>query len=164
MLMRIRRKCVSLLTSAALLLALLTPPAVPHAHADGDRPHSHAPAERHQHGHPAHHHHGGALQRNVTAAPIAHTHLSLLFFDFTLPQRDEGESDAPSSLQLLPVAGCSLISQSAPVGDSPSSAAASDAVPRELPPISTPGGGTGPRARNLLCDSARRARTGVLLI
>lgn len=155
-------KSLSLLTSGTLLLATLTPPPRLDVHAGGDAPHSHVTRPE-----IGHHHHGHSHQQEGTAcAAVPHMHLCLLFFDFTLPQRDDSDNGSDTPPQLLPVAtNGSALSHAVAFCDSLRILdVAIDAKPTAPSPVSLSGGGATPRARGLLCDGARCARTGVLLV
>jgi hypothetical protein len=169
---------------AVILFGSLLSPAVHHAHVGGGVPHSHAAdlavhdasheQHKHSHGGHTHTHHGRDASRvspqGHLADDAAHLHIALLWFDFTLPlESNPGEAPLPVGeeslvvLRLTPDAVCSVAHVVVDLVDQWSAAAA----PAES------GGAEGlwaakPRQggadRNLLCDSARGARSGVLLI
>ncbi len=141
-----------LLLTATLLTGALLPPAVCHAHAEGDLPHSH-PQAAHSHSHLA-----------------AHVHLSLVEIALSLVVPTEGPSDtsSPHDDDLIPhdviafgndAMGCSPFEirrlQTMPHANS--------ANPNHSGSSARGHGGRAPQ-QPLLSETARCQRCGVLLI
>lgn len=117
---RLLHKAMTILLSGAVLASSVLPPAVCHAHSEGDQPHSHeqghehADSDQHDHGH-GHHHDGAAVSdhhEHRHHAPSehedepatggiesasAHLHFSIAGFDFSLPLPSHDGSDEPLS-------------------------------------------------------------------
>jgi hypothetical protein len=169
---------------AAILVASLLPPAVHHAHAGGGVPHSHAADlaghdashEQHRHCHGQHPHAHGDRDASRVSSPghladnAAHLHIALLWFDFVLPlEGNPGEAPLPVGeeslvvLRLTPDALSSLARVIVDLVDQWSAAAAPAAL-RNAQGFLAAKPRQGRADRNLLCDSARGARSGVLLI
>jgi len=141
----------TLLFRVMLSIGLLFPglPAWRHAHGGGNRPHDHR-----DHGHPADHDHRGAGESH------AHVHFSLLGVGFTLPMESDDDDSPRGGFTRLVAAplvldadfAFQIVSLAQPILD----------IGEPLP--------TAPGFRCIvvdtapLCDSARRDRTGVLLI
>jgi hypothetical protein len=93
---RLNRKLITLLLSVGMLFGSLTPPAVVHAHDEGQQAHDHHSvhlsdaSHDHRHGH-SHDHgqsHNSHSKQSTTqreTALITHLHVTLLGFEFTLP-------------------------------------------------------------------------------
>lgn len=179
-----RRRCERFLAAAlstAMLAATIMPPAVGHAHAEGDRPHEHSVAA-HDHGpeaaEHAHHHRGEACGhshgsvRDVETAkspPVAHRHVWFLFVEWTLPARDsEGkESDEPEPPESIRIARLSDAEAVVPAAMPHLSLGVLPAWIDRMPVpamLAEPNRAEhGPDALPL-CDTARHECAGVLLI
>ncbi|MEX0715622.1 MAG: hypothetical protein WD066_03510 [Planctomycetaceae bacterium] len=178
---RRRERFLAAAFSTAMLAATIMPPAVGHAHSDGDRPHEHSVAA-HDHGAEAaghaHDHHGEACDhshgpvRNVETAkspPVAHRHVWFLFVEWTFPARDSQgtESDGPELPESI------RISRLSDAGAVPSAAtqylnsglppALIDRLPAPATLAAQNRGERGSEALSL-CDAARHECAGVLLI
>lgn len=116
---RLLHKATTILLSGAVLASSVLPPAVCHAHAEGDRPHSHKQhheqpgSDEHDHGHGHHHdaaavsehddrHHEPSAHEDEDAAggiepALAHLHFSIAGFDFSIPLPSDDGSDGPLS-------------------------------------------------------------------
>lgn len=191
---RMLHKALSLLLTAAVLCGSLLPPAVCHAHVAGDQAHTHSPAvtdhrqpvhhdhksdDRHSHDANgrkarAHHHPSDDRDRESTTlsgvegtrAVSAHLHLSLIGIAASLLVPTGNDSDA-LQLQIT-----SLLDDVIPAGRValPGADDATVAAPQALDvPVETALSAAARLCvresdRGLLCDSARRERSGVLLI
>lgn len=172
--------------SAGLLTMALTPPAVRHSHADGERRHKHAPegdpltsgvadaqvvSGTHRHRHPHSHVTIAPVERQYSRGSVNHLHIAWLGFDFVLPapelpassQDDEGRM-AQKLVPLFAANDFSVELQPAPT------IAATMLFAPKLPSIDglpafaalciTSVGAIS----NHLCDTARHERSGVQLI
>lgn len=146
-----------LLLAATLLAGSLLPPAVCHAHAEGDRPHSHPPAT-----------HSGTSHSHSHLA--AHLHLSLveIVLSLVVPTEDNSDTPSPHDNELIPhdviafgtdAMGCSSIEVRRPE----TMALANSATPTHSASAARGHGVHAPH-QSLLSDSARCQRCGVLLI
>jgi len=185
------RKCVNLLLTVAMLSGTANPLVIRHSHADGERSHSHAVvhrehAHRHHHtGHRGHIHHGhshrghshradhvhprvAGSEREQFQPSADHLHLSWFGIEVTWPQpmgnsgNDEPADESAEFVRLNsseammrsePLHFAQTVSVPAHTLGSQSSFATTDAI---FDPIDD-------SARILLCDTARRERSGVLL-
>jgi hypothetical protein len=184
MLARLFHKLTTASLVTAILAGSLLSPAVHHAHSGGAVPHSHsaelaghdASHEHHGHCHDGHTH--CPHDRDPSRVPLpgdladhaVHLHVSLLWFNFTLPlEGNPSESPVPFGeetsvvLRLTPDAVPSSASVLVDLLDQWSTAPAR-AKPRDASGPSAANSRQRPVDRNLLCDSARGARSGVLLI
>lgn len=171
------RTLMTLLLSAAMLLGGLMPPAVQHAHADGDQSHSHQTAcsaagqHEHPHSHP-HNHAPGHAQSDVVQGQTLHRHVSLFGLDLFMPVRDHQDlpnngSDAgdDAAVTLVRLVETAVVLASAPAGERqffsfPSLAT----VATGSATILRPQRGRDTICSLPLCDSARGERSGVQLI
>jgi hypothetical protein len=184
MLARLFHKLMTALLVAAILSGSLLSPAMRHAHAGGGVPHSHTADlagrdrshEQHRHchgGHPHTHDDRDASRESSQghlAEDAAHLHIALLWFDFTLPlEGDPGEAPLPVGeeslvvLRLTPDAVFSVAHVVVEMVDQWTAAAAPAAL-RDAEGLLAVRPPQGRADQNLLCDSARGARSGVLLI
>lgn len=180
------RQFMSLLVTAVMLAATSVPPAMRHAHAGGAQPHDHAQTEDHahleEHGH-GHHHHGDGShshrhhshddgvpeKEEAPVTSVGHLHFTWLGFPFTLPQRSPNpEEDAPVDET---GAFVRLISDEWTLSSQPSRLAEPLILPSdfgsstdETANATTASAAAHVPAHSLLCDVARRVRSGVLLI
>jgi hypothetical protein len=170
--MRSRRATICSFLMAPLLLGVsLAPPPLRHLHDGGSRPHSHQQASHapHHHGHRHAHRHS---HETASIEPQAHLHLSWLFIDWSFPVQSPGDSDPSERGTQLPPAVTAKAS-------APATHAVDDGsrwldlslfgAGHELAPtfevLRSPSFGDALRpAGGLLCDTARRERSGVLLI
>lgn len=149
----------------------LAPPPLRHVHEGGSRPHTHQQASHahHHHGHRHAHRHSHTL---ASVDPKAHLHLSWLFIDWTFPLQSPGDSDpAERGTQLPPAVTAQAAAPATHAVDEGGrwldlSLSGTD---HQLAPtfdaLRSPSCGDALRsARGLLCDTARRERSGVLLI
>jgi hypothetical protein len=184
--LRVRAQRVfSHLLAVTLVVCGSMPPGMCHAHADGDRPHRHDSGHHHaadfDHGHahyemdhPDHHasHECSHEHKDaVITEAVPHVHMNFFGFDWTLPISEPNSSDGrgEDSHELLFVAVAA---------DQPASVRTVSHSPNDLSLLSF----THPSSAGIaigedqfsmkpteacsipLCDSARRERTGVLLI
>ena len=173
-------RCARLLLAAAILATTSTTPEVTHAHIGGAKPHTHS-ADSHEsrdlHAARVHHHHHEhdadddhlecSHDHAVVDDGIAHTHTTFFGFPLTVPAKDSKSTagdDAPSAVQ-AEVAAVPVDFQ--PTTFSTLNLSTQLALPTAAlglaednlsyayhPPHSQ---------RSLLCDTARRERSGVLL-
>lgn len=167
-------RAIRYLLAALLSIATAVPPATRHAHANGAEPHRHGEhraGTHHDHQRHSHAHHGEHEHADNCAAPTAHLHLALFLFDLTLPvpssdgdPRDEDRWFDGEATRIVRV----LDQELAPESGSPASAVDFWAAAlRPLDVFSDPFGveAVSETVTSLpLCDSARRARSGVQLI
>lgn len=171
------RSTTSLLLAAMLLGATFAPPAIRHAHlpSEGDISHSRGADHHHSHRHDAH---------DASPIPSAdpslhfadvlgghwwHLHFHLLGIDFTFPEPGSGGNDgeSPENLNVLTLAAGQQWLPSHSVRLNwiedlvPPSASSSlgDAAPMQVVVFTPPPVSSAP-----LCDTARRERSGVLLV
>ncbi len=192
------RQSLAIVLSAAVLATAMLPPAVCHTHQGGDVQHAHSATDTHSHAHhsdssdshAASHHASGDCDHShertadhvVKQADdhahglepaVAHRHLLIAGFDFTIPQpagdgpgRGDGESSS-DRIAVVRLTEDAFVVQSvepaspfALAGCFDSSIAdLSDANRSALRSLLEAAGD-----RSLLCDSARFERSGVLLI
>ncbi len=179
------RHLMTLLLIAVMAIPAMSSPALRHSHADGDQSHQHGTAsgERHAHvpGHshsPRHHHSADAAQTKHThddrashspQSPDEHQHVFWFGFQTSLPLPTPERSDSPrptaSTDQWVPLISevtlpdASLVGSHIPEADL--------LTPTELTPRLPARSEVRPRQRSavaLLCDTARRERSGVLVI
>lgn len=178
------RRSVSLLLTAAMLSGTANPVAMRHSHSGGERPHRHADDRAEQVHRRDHHHHHGHHRHGHDAGHVPHEsggsapehlqsnteHLHLVWFgiEFTWPRPlGNSQEDEPAERS---VAFIRLNSNEATISSQPGNSIESLARPSHFrgslvangatDAISTP---TDVPARTLLCDIARRERSGVLL-
>ncbi len=180
---------VTLLMIAVMAIPAVSSPAFRHRHADGDKSHQHgvASAERHEHSHshgpsqsqsPRHSHAADATKAkhahddrasHSAQPPVEHLHVFWFGFEFSLPLSAPGRSDSPqptaSTEQWVP-----LISE-VTLLDAPQDGSRILAVDLLMPTDLAPRLSARANARPLrqpavalLCDTARRERSGVLVI
>ena len=181
-----RFQCVMrVAVSAGLLTMALTPPAVRHVHAGGERQHKHplenarsAPGIAHSHTdsgtHSHHHPHHRAIvrrERQYSWGGVDHCHFAWLGFEFVLPTPtspapSQGDEDRVAQ-EIVPV----FVANDFVDGPQHARAIAAaplvalalpsiDGLPAEAAPWIAPAGAIS----NLLCDTARHERSGVQLI
>lgn len=110
---RLLHKAMTILLSGAVLASSVLPPAVCHAHAEGNRSHSHdgadeeqAADEHHHHGHHHHHHATHSDHKHDPPEPddgdgggsepaVAHLHFLIAGFDFSWPLPSDNGSSGP---------------------------------------------------------------------
>ena len=176
---------MTLMLIAVMAVPAVSSPALRHSHADGAKSHQHgaASAERHthrpRHTHsPRHHHSADAAKTKHThddrashspQSPVEHRHVFWFGFQFSLPLSAPERSDSPrpaaSTEQWVPLISAvtlpdaSQVESRIPERDhltptelTPRLSARSEVRPRQQPAVV------------LLCDTARRERSGVLVI
>lgn len=183
---RIARTGLVLLLSAVVLLGGMVPPAVQHAHPEGDRSHDHRVSAherqgsghhgRHSHPHPHPHRHSHSHRDkggtpDPLHGPTQHLHISFFWLDISLPldgDRDpqqKQDTQGTLSAMLVRLSDHEFVVASSPAGMQlllgfPSIATAlPDAAERPRPGSREEGVSSFP-----LCDSARGERSGVQLI
>lgn len=161
------RRVLIVLLIANLASGALSAPAWRHSHAISEHSPTHGQADGdshgHRHGH-SHHHDTSAVQ-TMGEPTVEHLHVMWFGIPLTLPASPDDSSDRPSTLgEWVP-----LLSEMLP----PQIVVASDvlgldlfdatvlAIAIETPPRAEP---FGPPKVLLLCDTARRERSGVLNI
>lgn len=157
------RRVLIVLLIANLASGALSAPAWRHSHAISEHSPTHGQADGHLHGH-SHHHDTGSAQTMGEPA-VEHLHVMWFGIPLTMPTSPDDSSDRPSTLgEWVP-----LLSEMLP----PQISVASDvlgldlfdatvlAVAIETPPRAEP---FVPPKVSLLCDTARRERSGVLNI
>lgn len=176
---------MTLLLIAVMAIPAMSPPALRHSHADGDKSHQHgaASAERHTHGprhahSPRHRHSADAAKTKHThddrasqspQSPVEHLHVFWFGIQFSLPLSAPERSDSPrpmvSTEQWVPLISEVTLPDAFQVG---SHIPAVDLLTStELTPRLTAHSEVRPLpqlAAALLCDAARRERSGVLVI
>ncbi|MBI1903704.1 MAG: hypothetical protein HYS13_21585 [Planctomycetia bacterium] len=184
------RLALGLPITAAMLVTGVIPPAVRHAHADGEKPHDHSTSPVvHSHGHHrhVHHHHDHSARHHhryhddaMTATTVSvrgvteHWHLRLFGWDLTLPVQDRENSQRHPLDDGNRLAALVRLPQGDAVLASPTLVASMlhlDAMaPGEFLNADACNGlrGSAHRPRLLaslpLCDAARHERSGVQLI
>lgn len=176
---------MTLLLIAVMAIPAVSPPALRHSHVDGDKSHSHgaASAERHTHGprhshSPRHRHSADAAKTKHThddrvshspQSPVEHLHVFWFGFQFSLPLSAPEQSGSPrttaSTEQWVPLISEVTLPDASQVGSripernfltptelTPRLPARTEVRPRQQPAVV------------LLCDTARRERSGVLVI
>ena len=180
---------VTLLLIAVMAMPAVSSPVLRHRHADGDKSHQHGAisAERHGHSHthgPRHSHsprnrhavdatktkhsHGDHTSHSAQS-PVEHLHVYWLGFAFSMPLSAPERSDSPrptaSTEQWVPLISEVTLPDASQVG---SHIPAVDLLtPTELTPRLPARSEVRPlrqAAVALLCDTARRERSGVLVI
>lgn len=167
------RNLMTLLLIAVMALPAVSSPALRHRHEDGDLSHEHdvTSAERHSHGAEAttakHSHE--ELSGHSAQLPVEHLHVFWLGFQSSLPLSAPGRSDSPSpstsTEQWVPL--ISEITLPDDTQDRVQFLAVDFFTPTELTPRLTARSEVRPpheSAVALLCDAARRERSGVLVI
>ncbi len=182
-------KLVTLLLIIVIAMPAVSSPALRHSHASGDRSHRHdvATLERHGHSHAngsrhskssQHRHHPGVTTAKhshehrlsqFSQLPVEHLHVFWLGFEFSMPlsapERTESPRPTASTEQWVPLISAVTPSVAFQVG---SQLLAIDLLmSMELTPRLSARSEVRPpreRAVTLLCDIARRARSGVLVI
>ncbi|MEX0703343.1 MAG: hypothetical protein WD069_14710 [Planctomycetales bacterium] len=170
--------------SAAVAMAAVMPPAVGHSHADGDRPHDHriagaghshprAATAKHHHRHEdgREHSHAPEEQGGTVEAPtVPHRHAWFLFVDWTVPARGSHDPApfGPEWSEVIQLArlwepGAVLAGAGADVSRLAQPSALAGRIPD---PAIEEARHRGDWARESipLCDAARHACAGVLLI
>ncbi len=180
---------VTLVMIAVMAIPAVSSPAFRHRHVDGDKSHQHgvASAERHEHWHshgpkksqsPRHSHAADVTKAkhahddrtsHSAQPPVEHLHVFWFGFEFSLPLSTPGHSDSPrltaSTEQWVPLIsevtlpgspqdGSRILAVDLlmPTGLTPRLPARSEVRPLRQPAVA------------LLCDTARRERSGVLVI
>ena len=167
------RIATSLLLAAMLLGATVAPPAVRHAHPTEDGSAAHHEHDDH-HARAHGHRHFDDARESTTAVELScdhwwHLHFHVLGFAFTLPEPPPSQSDRESerNVDFLVLTksqdwfpGAAWQSDAFRHGVPPSAfVAMEDAAPMQAVVSAPPPVSCAP-----LCDSARRDRTGVLLV
>ncbi len=175
------RNLVTLLLIAVMALPAVSSPALRHSHADGDKSHRHdvASVEDHVHSQSSRHSHRTDTKTpkharedraNPSAQlPVEHLHVFWLGFESSLPLSAPDRSDSPSpstsTEQWVPL--ISEISLPDDTQDRVQFLAVDLFTPTELTPRLPARSEVRPpheSAVALLCDAARRERSGVLVI
>lgn len=181
------RPLMTLLLIAVMAMPAVSSPALRHRHTDGDKSHRHGviSAERHEHTHSQRHSHSLRNHHSVDAtksqrlhddgasaspqSPVEHRHVFWFGFQSSLPLSVPERSDSPRSTatteQWVPLISEITLPEASQVGShisagdllaptelTPRLAARSEVRPRQQPAVA------------LLCDTARRERSGVLVI
>lgn len=176
---------LTMFLALSVLAGSVMPPAFAHSHAAGDATHEHTAAagradhsHGHHHAHPHgaghHHHHDHAPATTEHAVPqtlhdhTPHWHITFWFVDLNFPSLPTPEGDSTVDGQ-LPVVVAPLVdpSQAAQIDDAAALPAGLDTAnvhPTDAVVVTS----AGPvrrtaSCRTLLCDTARRERSGVLL-
>lgn len=181
------RNLSTLLLIAVMAMPAVSSPAVRHRHADGDKPHQHgvASADRHGHSHthgsrhsPRHSHSADATKAkhshdgrasHSAQSPVEHLHVFWFGFQSSLPLPAPERSDSPrptaSTEQWVPLISEVTLPDASQLG---SHIPALDLLtPTELTPRLPAHSKIRPLRQSavaLLCDTARRERSGVLVI
>jgi len=180
--MRLRRgKLCSLPLALLFLTATTSAPPVLHSHAAGATPHTHGGGHTHPHRdghHPAHAHEHGLAHRHKHphSTPVqrqeqaSHYHLAWLFLDCSFPKSLPGQHDPlEAGLKLSPTVTASSVTldvRPLTQGGEPLSLlpASPWGTANENELSVTVSDGMRMLPGGLLCDAARRERTGVQLI
>lgn len=167
LLMSASRRVLIVLLIANLASGALSAPAWRHNHAISEHSaaHGHSDGHRYGHAHDHSHHHDTDVAQTLGDSAVEHLHVMWFGIPLTLPVSSDESSDRPStSGEWVP-----LLSEMLP----PQIVAASDvmgldlcdanvvAIAIEAPPRAEP---FVPPKVSLLCDTARRERSGVLKI
>lgn len=181
------RNLVTLLLIAVMAMPAVSSPAVRHSHADGDKSHQHGVASAKHHGHShthgsrhshRHSHSADATKSkhsqddrtsHSTQSPVEHLHVFWFGFQTSLPLPASERSDSPrpmaSTEQWVPlISDVTLPDASQARSQIP---AIDLLTPTELTPRLSVRSEVRPlryAAVALLCDTARRERSGVLVI
>lgn len=183
------RNLTTLLLIAVMTVPPVSSPALRHRHADGDKSHRHGAASTERHGHshthglrhshsPRHRHSADATKAKYShddrashsaQSPVEHLHVFWLGFQSSLPLSAPERSDSPRPMaateQWVPLISEVTLLDASQVG---SHILAFDLLtPTELTPRLPTLSEVRPRqqpAVALLCDTARRERSGVLAI
>lgn len=182
------RNLLTLFLIALMAIPAVSAPVLRHSHADGDTLHRHSAATVVGHGHshahgakhshsPRHVHRLGATAKHThknsatrsAALPVAHAHLFWFGFEWSLPIPASGRSDsdrlAASVEQWVPLVSEIVLQDASQAGAS--IVAADRALPAELEPHLVVRSVNRPLNEPIvawLCDTARRERSGVLVI
>ena len=136
-----------------------------HAHSGGEVVHLHTSQDDHHH-HAGHSHSHSHDQDDRAGARIAHLHVALLWFDFTLPTSEDADPSDPGETKSIPVVVQAASGWLSIAHDS-SHPATGDWAGLHSVATNTARFGfaqaDAPQvaSSNLLCDSARRERSGV---
>ena len=179
------RNLMTLMLIALMAIPAVSPPALRHSHADGDRSHQHGPASVERHAHGPRHSHSPRHRHSANAAKTKHTHdarashspqlpvehLHVFWFGFqsllplSAPERSGSPRPTASTEQWVPLISEVTLPDAFQVG---SHIPAVDLLPpTELTPRLPARSEVRPpheSAVALLCDAARRERSGVLVI
>ncbi|MFM9965395.1 MAG: hypothetical protein ACKV2Q_29775 [Planctomycetaceae bacterium] len=182
----IGRNLVTLLLIAVMALPAVSPPALRHRHVDGDKSHQHgvATVERSQTRGPRHSHSSQHSHRVETVmakeshddratptanSPVEHLHVFWLGFPSALPLSVPDRSDSPrptaSTEQWVPLISEIILPDAAQNGSNILTAVLF--TPTELTPRLPAQSEVRPPRESAvawLCDTARRERSGVLVI
>lgn len=180
---------VTLLLTTVMAMPMLSPPALRHSHAGGDTPHSHRAEAVHSHGHshlhgPKHSHSSrhshradpkaaqhlhGHRKTHSANPPVEHYHVYWFGFETWLPlsapQRSDSSQPVSDAGQWVPL--ISDVRLPDRTDDGSNFVAVELGTPTRLTPRLPVRAETRPlkeSAANLLCDTARRERSGVLVI
>jgi hypothetical protein len=169
------RQLVAVLTAAAMLTGLAVPPVRAHTHSIPQASHPQKSKTVHHHhggknhGHPHHHHDDESGQRHVHVSDVSagtrHVHTSILFLDFTFPlSSDPVGDDGEEPILTLSEKSPTLQVRSAPVlVPLPILVGQSISVPRTLGAACRTDAAACLGFARPLCDTARLARSGVLI-
>ncbi len=182
-------KLVTLLLIIEMAMPAMSSPALRHSHANGDRSHRHDVATHDRHGHShangfrhskasRHRHHPetttakhsrGHRPSQFAQPQVEHLHVFWLGFEFSMPLSAPVHPDSPrpmaSTEQWVPLISEVILPEASQVGSE--SLAFDRLTPTELTPRLPARSEVRPPhelAVTLLCDTARRARSGVLVI
>jgi hypothetical protein len=183
------RNVVTVMLIVVMTTPALSSPALLHSHADGNKPHSHhAPVVAHhehshshgqRHSHSSRHHHRAGEKAakhshdvpatNSATPPTGHYHVYWFGFTVSLPlptpQHPDSQRTMPNLDQWVPLVSDIRLPDSVPDG---SSVVLVDlCTPTELTPRLPDRSEAQPLRRCpivLLCDTARRERSGVLVV
>lgn len=183
------RNLVTVLLIVVMAMPALSPPALRHSHAAGDRPHDHRVAQRghsHSHGpthsHSSRHHHRhhrtdvttakhshDAGEAHSATPPVEHYHVFWFGFTTSLPLPAPEHSDSPGAMpkkdQWVPLAPEIRLPDA--TQDGSTLVAVDLCTPTCLTPRLPDRSEAHPPRRCaivLLCDTARRERSGVLVV
>ena len=172
------RNLVTLLLIAVMAMPAVSSPALRHSHADGDKSHQHGVASAERHGHSHTHGHANATKAKHShddrvshspQSPIEHLHVFWFGFQTSMPLSAPDQSESPrpmaSTEQWVPL--ISEISLPDAVQDGSTMLAVDLFTPTGLTPRMPARSEVRPPPESavaLLCDTARRERSGVLVI
>ncbi len=162
------RQVLIVLLVANLASGALSGPAWRHSHAISEHSHGHAashlPGHPHEYAHEQSHHHDGDAAQTLGEPEVEHLHVMWFGIPLTLPVSPDDSSDRPSTSgewvplvsEMLPPQVVAMDVLGLDLFDAVVSAVNVDSPPRAEPFV--------PPRISLLCDTARRERSGVLKI
>lgn len=176
------RKLMTLLLIAVMAMPAASSPALRHSHADGDKPHQHrtALADHHTHGprhsHSPRHHHLTNTSKtkrthdeHASPSPVEHRHVFWFGFQASLPlpvpERSDSSRPPAGTEQWVPLITEVTLPDASQIGSRIPEV--DRLAPSELTPRLPTRCDVRLRQRSaaaLLCDTARRERSGVLVI